>query len=475
MVHPGLVLDTGDFDGRLEKLAGFAWGAEHAGIPALREFYARSSTYLELSAPSDVQHTGRDLEQATGPLDLVCCSDAPAAPPIPPPSRLFRERGSAVFRSGWERDATVVSLRAGSWFNHEHHDQGSFQVAAFGDHLVGEAGYSGYYDDPNYPTYFTQAPGHNTVVVDGDPFTQSDFNGPFWAAFDDHPRFTGDVLAGDFDYAATDLAPAYAGRLREYTREFVFVKPDLLVVRDRIAATAPHVYTWLLHAPAGASVSIDRDRAAIQTAHARASVLSARAGSAWASRPTPISITKFDDLEHGVIQAPRALYLDSPSRADADFLVGFSIGPAAAPPAVLRSLDSPTGAGIGRSGDVPAAVAFRTRPGALTVQDVSTDGSVLAVRDARDGLRLLAIGARTIARRAAAVLRSSVPVNVEWQPSLAGIELRVNAPTAAALEVAGRRPAAVQVDGSAWPFTFRDGMVAIRSLAAGEHRVSIRY
>lgn len=478
MVHPGLVLDTGDFDGRLEKLAGFAWGAEHAGIPALRAFYDRSSTSLERSAATAATPAGQNLEPAAGPLDLVCCSRPAAGFPSPPASRVFADRGSAVLRSGWGRDATVISLRAGPWFNHEHHDQGSFQVAAFGETLIGEAGYSSYYNDPNYPTYFIQAPGHNTVLVDRDPFSQTDFNGRFWRAFGEYPHVTADLLADDFDYLATDLAPAYAGQVTAYTREFMFIKPDFLVVRDRLTSGRPHVYTWLLHAPAGAALSTAGNRAALQLPGGRATLVASGAARAWKSQAAPIPVTRFGDLDGGVIHPPRTLHLESPRGSAAGFLVGFLFTPGAAaePATVLERVTSTTGEGIGRSGGRPGGVVFRVRAGPLAFQAFSTDGTVLAVRGAEETASVLAIDARLVTRRGAPVFRSSSPVAVVWQRSAGGTAVHVRGATAADIETSAEtRPAEVLLDGVASAFAFQDGMVVVRGVPKGEHRVSIRY
>src|SRR5207249_969392 len=47
-VMPGTQLDTGDFDGHLKGLSGFAWGAEHGDNPVLRSLYEKG-TKLDLS------------------------------------------------------------------------------------------------------------------------------------------------------------------------------------------------------------------------------------------------------------------------------------------------------------------------------------------------------------------------------------------------------------------------------------------
>ena len=211
-VRPDLVLDTGDSGSELRALSGYAWGAEYAGDPALRAFYetrdrpkSDGSLWVALipGEPSNRLRAFWTLSAARSPAMVT---------PEPPLSRIFPARGSAVMRSGWLPEDTVISLRVGPWFNHEHHDQGSFRAAAYGEELVAEAGYADYYRDPHYPDYFTQAPAHNTVVIDDDPFSQEDYDGRYWPAFQNFAKFERHVFSPGIDYLAANLAPAYARR-----------------------------------------------------------------------------------------------------------------------------------------------------------------------------------------------------------------------------------------------------------------------
>ena len=180
-VRPDLLLDGGDTATELRARGGYAWGAENAGDPSLQGFY-EAALDKSLAGVFALGRPAPAPDQGPGLLDLICCTHPPQAKAEPPLSRIFADRGSAVMRSGWLPQDTVISLRVGPWFNHEHHDQGSFLVSAFGEELVGEAGYANYDKDPHYADYFTQAPAHNTVVVDGDPFSQQDYDGRYWAA-----------------------------------------------------------------------------------------------------------------------------------------------------------------------------------------------------------------------------------------------------------------------------------------------------
>jgi hypothetical protein len=167
-----------------------------------------------------------------------------------PTSRIFTEKGNAVFRTGWERDDWVFLYRAGPNFNHHHADQGAFLLNAFGEQLVTEAGWSDYYKDPYYATFFTQAVGHSTLLVDGNPESQLIADTPQFPALDAYPRITDAVTSDFYDALGSELSSVYDGRLSRYTRRVAFVKPHYFVIFDDLATNgAPARFDWLLHLP----------------------------------------------------------------------------------------------------------------------------------------------------------------------------------------------------------------------------------
>ncbi|HEV2325821.1 MAG TPA: heparinase II/III family protein [Terracidiphilus sp.] len=473
-VKPGLQLDTGDFNGHLTGLPGFAWGAEFSGIPELRAFYD-SGTHLDLTKSAHGGENGHMLEEQLNAIDVVCCSGpAPAFTP-PPPSRVFPLRGSAVLRSGWDRDATVISLRVGPWFNHEHHDEGSFQVAAFGNALIGEAGYGSYYIDPHYPDYFTQAAGHNTVLIDGNPFSQMAFAPRYWAAFK-YPHFASQLLSSYFDYLAADLTPAYDGKLQSYERQYVFLKPDILIVHDEVRAPEKHVFTWLLHAPPDAKLKHDGAAASIQAKDAHADLVAAGSNAAWSVEDTPIPVTLFTDLDHQHIEPRKEFLLTSPSAAEAEFLVGmkFAAGSAGSEPG-LQSWSEEAGEGLrtAGSGSEGASVVFRTGAGDLVLDALRTDGSVLAQRGS-GGNRWMAVGAQSVNEGGKIIFRSATPVDIAWERVNGTTKIAVRTTTTTALNIfCAEPPASVRMDGKPGVLSYQDKMLTVR-VFPGEHHVVIR-
>lgn len=183
-------------------------------------------------------------------------------PPSQPVSRVFENKGNTVFRTGWDPDAAILQFRAGPNHNHNHADQGSFLLRAWGENLAVEAGPAHYYNDPYYAGYFTQAAGHNTILVDGNPASQAVADTAQYAALNSYPRILDAVATGFFDAVGADIAPVYSDRLERFTRRIVFVKPRYFVIWDELAAKgSPARFDWRLHVN-------DRDRFTITPGHA---------------------------------------------------------------------------------------------------------------------------------------------------------------------------------------------------------------
>ncbi len=171
----------------------------------------------------------------------------PPQRPSNPVSRIFDQKGNAVFRTGWGLDDAILLFRAGPNFNHNHGDQGAFLLRALGENLAVEGGYADYYKDPYYRTYFSQSAGHNTVLIDDDPGSQEVADTRQFVALNAYPRITDAIASDSFDAVGSELASVYRGRLERFTRRIVFLKPDTVIVYDDLAAGSPAIFDWLLH------------------------------------------------------------------------------------------------------------------------------------------------------------------------------------------------------------------------------------
>jgi len=301
----------------------------------------------------------------------------PPRPPPSPGSRLFADKGNVVFRTGWERDDAVLLFRAGPNFNHHHADQGAFLFRAFGETLASESGWSHYYNDPYYATYFTQAAGHNTVLVDGDPQSQSIGDTPQFRALDEYPRITGVALSDGVDLVASDLASVYKGRLSRYTRRLVFMKPHYLLVYDDLqAAGAPARFNWLLHLPDKSRVRMSGQDVHYAGVRGALDVRSLLPGAAFDVRDGRLPYATFDVRTPFPVPAQPA-YLDLQTGAAATthrFLVSLAPGPADRPtPRLRRSAEASAKAEAGRHDLQMTAIDEAAWKGVTVTRGVAVD------------------------------------------------------------------------------------------------------
>lgn len=200
----------------------------------------------------------------------------------------------AVLRSGWRADDTLVSFRVGRHGGgHNHFDHNSFTIFRGGP-LAVDSGWVDYADRSRIE-YSIRTLAHNAILVrdprekfwhgrhaaptqndGGQRLTTNSYNPPNPHTGTPHAVLTedrrrrlhdefdmGELLAhrfeSDFDYVAGDATRAYtypwsgqgtnpARRVEECVRQLVFLKPDLIVVFDRIEQSRADLQaTWLLH------------------------------------------------------------------------------------------------------------------------------------------------------------------------------------------------------------------------------------
>jgi len=190
-----------------------------------------------------------------------------------PTSNLFSGLGWVSMRSDWTPDATfALFVCAPLWLGgHQHADNNSFIIHKGGLLAIDSGVYEGTAHRANY---YARTIAHNTVTI-LDPEEQ--FNGSTWGTgrfgegsndggqlFTSGPTSVSDVKPGDeyhrakilvyesnddFTYVVGDAARSYSpGKLREFTRAFLYIRPNIFVIFDRVEATqADFVKTWLLH------------------------------------------------------------------------------------------------------------------------------------------------------------------------------------------------------------------------------------
>ncbi|MBM4090142.1 MAG: DUF4962 domain-containing protein, partial [Planctomycetes bacterium] len=169
--------------------------------------------------------------------------------PRPPvdltPSVHYRHIGWVIFNTSLVDGAegATVALHSGRYFaGHQHPDQNSFVIHAYGEKLAIDGGYYDWYGSPHFQAYSMTTLAHNTLLVDGagQAACKPSADGRI-SRYYDAPGY-GYVVG---DASDTDI---YEGRLSRFDRRMLFIKPGVVVVHDLVAAGDGARYDWMLHA-----------------------------------------------------------------------------------------------------------------------------------------------------------------------------------------------------------------------------------
>ena len=211
------IYDFGDTGNKLVPLSNFAYVLKKSRDPLLRWLY--------------------DLTPGEAEADLIFFDDTikPQGPAAGLPlTRLFRDTGTAVFRSGFGNDDFVFVFRAGPFYNHQHFDQGTFFLRDLGRDFIVEGGKTDYYNDPWYQGFFIQPGGHNSILPDGNEECQraGDLlnDVPAWQS---SARITDYLEHPDGVFLSADLTPLYQGKFQTLRRSILYLAPRTIILIDR--------------------------------------------------------------------------------------------------------------------------------------------------------------------------------------------------------------------------------------------------
>jgi len=211
-------------------------------------------------------------------------------PKMLPPARLFPENGHAVMRSDWTPGATYALFRCGrfgeidgSW-GRNNADNLHFIIGKRGIlaadtgavHTLNNAAL-GFAGSANMREYARQTIAHNSITVGREPIVhrgwkdrylgtvrrggQSPIQDKGWWKLwglpqpkpGSRPFREGRIVAYEtsplFDYAAGDATHSYPPtRVKAITRQFVYLRPDVFVIFDRVVTAKTGLETiWNLH------------------------------------------------------------------------------------------------------------------------------------------------------------------------------------------------------------------------------------
>ena len=159
--------------------------------------------------------------------------------------------GLLLMRSGTSADDTYASFRfGGSQSNHQHYDELSFTIYKQG-FLALDAGTR--CNTAHHHNYAAQTVAHNSILIHEKNEPIANFwkpwgfkpDGKTYYSHGGQNNFKGaQALAlhstADFIYAAGDATGSYAeSKSREVTRQFIYIKPDIFVLYDRVESVLP--------------------------------------------------------------------------------------------------------------------------------------------------------------------------------------------------------------------------------------------
>jgi hypothetical protein len=164
--------------------------------------------------------------------------DAPTRAPGPDLHDVRLSNDWVISRTGWTPTDTVVALRSGGPANHEHADRNSVIFKAHGERLFSDPFKAGY--SPSLPRWLLRlTEAHTALLINGQGHQYHDGREGTNASF--ATATVKDYRTGSGWMTVTsDATEAYALVLPDVTRvtrTLLFLKPDILVLLDRVQLT----------------------------------------------------------------------------------------------------------------------------------------------------------------------------------------------------------------------------------------------
>lgn len=160
-----------------------------------------------------------------------------------PTSRLFAGVGLAVMNTNL-MDATKnlqVQFKADPFGtqSHGYDAQNSFLVGLYGKRLLIRSGYRDVYGSPHHRHWMWHTQSQNNITVNGQSQTYRDRSAiANITAFADNEHLS---------FATGNAAHAYPENVQRYTRSVLMIKPQLIVVYDRLQTEKPSSFEYHLH------------------------------------------------------------------------------------------------------------------------------------------------------------------------------------------------------------------------------------
>ena len=191
-----------------------------------------------------------EIGRSRGVVGTGSASSAGALPAVEPKrpdglptSRLFRGTGQAFLNTTLTDADNLVQVAFKSspfgLVSHGYEANNSFLLFAYGERLLIRSGYRDIYGSAHHKDWMWSTRSVNNITLDG----ESQYTHSFRAQgrithFETTPEV--DIVLGETDESSPSMD--------RFVRAIVFVKPDLMIVYDRVSAKKPVTYDYWLHA-----------------------------------------------------------------------------------------------------------------------------------------------------------------------------------------------------------------------------------
>ena len=160
-------------------------------------------------------------------------------------STAFPYAGHFVMRAGWTPDDAYLFFDGGPFgYGHQHEDKLNVVIYSHGRvHVTDPGNYP--YDDSQWRKYVLSTRAHNTVMVDGHEQNQRGKDRESYIAREPLPHVW--VTQPSLDFASASYDQGYGparDRSVTHTRSILFIKPDIWVITDFMAAQDGHSHSY---------------------------------------------------------------------------------------------------------------------------------------------------------------------------------------------------------------------------------------
>jgi hypothetical protein len=168
----------------------------------------------------------------------------PKSPDHLPNSRLFEGTGQAYLNTSLSNanDSVQMVFKSSPFGtqSHGYESNNSFLLWAYGKRMLIGSGYRDIYGSDHHANWMWTTRSTNCITVNG--------QGQKKHTVGAQGRITAFLTTPQVDAVIGDASDSYGPPVEQFKRAILFIKPDLIVIYDRLKTSEPSIYEYWLHA-----------------------------------------------------------------------------------------------------------------------------------------------------------------------------------------------------------------------------------